>query len=198
MSHIEHINHTKRIVMRKITILILSLTLLAPVMRAQEDLVYQKPSREILQLVDVPLAPSVLIDDSREHMVLLYRDAYKTIEELSRKEMRLGGLRIDPVTNIGSRTTYYNDIKIRNLYDGNAGPVEVTGLPAQPKLANFTWSPDQTKIAFTRTNSTGLGAGCAFRQCKETDRSPGQCQYERCDQLVRGRLRHPGKNDLPG
>jgi len=142
--------------MKKMIILILSLALLAPVMRAQEDLVYQKPSREILQLVDVPLAPSVLMDDSREHMVLLYRDAYKTIEELSRKEMRLGGLRIDPVTNIGSRTTYYNNIRIMNISDGNAGPVEVKGLPDQPKLANFTWSPDQKKMAFTRTTSTGV------------------------------------------
>lgn len=142
--------------MKKMIILILSLALLAPVMRAQEDLVYQKPSREILQLVDVPLAPSVLMDDSREHMVLLYRDAYKTIEELSRKEMRLGGLRIDPVTNIGSRTTYYNNIRIMNISDGNNGPVEVMGLPDQPKLANFTWSPDQKKMAFTRTTSTGV------------------------------------------
>jgi len=142
--------------MKKVTILILALILLVPVTRAQEDLVYQKPSREILQLVDVPLAPSVLMDDSREHMVLLYRDAYKTIEELSRKEMRLGGLRIDPVSNIGSRITYYNNIRIKNLSDGDDVPIEVKGLPAQPKLANFTWSPDQKKMAFTRTTSTGV------------------------------------------
>jgi hypothetical protein len=43
-------------------------------------------------------------------MVFLYRDAFKTIAELSKEELRLGGLRIDPATNIGSRTRYYNHI----------------------------------------------------------------------------------------
>jgi dipeptidyl aminopeptidase/acylaminoacyl peptidase len=142
--------------MKKVAILIFLCTMLTPVLPAQENLDYQKPSKEILQLVDVPLAPYVMMDDSREHMVLLYRDAYKTIEELSRKELRLGGLRIDPVTNIGSRTTYYNNIKIKNISDGDAVALEVKGLPDHPKLANFTWSPDQLKIAFTQTTSSGV------------------------------------------
>jgi hypothetical protein len=36
---------------------------------AQESLVYQKPSQEILNLVDVPQAPSVFMDDARENMI---------------------------------------------------------------------------------------------------------------------------------
>ncbi|MEN8228197.1 MAG: hypothetical protein ABFS38_08590, partial [Bacteroidota bacterium] len=46
---------------------------------------------------------------------LLYRDAFKTIAELSQKEVRLAGLRIDPATNIGSRVTYYNNIEIMHM-----------------------------------------------------------------------------------
>ena len=34
-------------------------------------------------------------------MVYLYRDNYKTIEQLSEKELRLAGLRINPKKNIG-------------------------------------------------------------------------------------------------
>jgi len=79
---------------------------------AQESLVYQKPSQEILELVNVPLAPSVLFDDQKQYMALLYRDAYKTIDELSQKELRLGGLRIDPATNIGSRVTYQHRLAV--------------------------------------------------------------------------------------
>ncbi len=82
---------------------------------AQENLNYQQPPKEILELVDVQLPPSVVITENGEYMVMLYRDAYKTIAELSEDELRLGGLRINPVTNSGSRTTYYNNVKVRKM-----------------------------------------------------------------------------------
>ncbi len=130
--------------------------MMVTVLTAQENLDYQKPSSEILELVDVPLAPSVLMDSKQEHMVLLYRDAYKSIGELSRKELRLGGLRIDPATNIGSRTTYYTNLQVKSLSEADAPVREVEGLPGAPKLANMSWSPDQLKMAFTHTTSTGV------------------------------------------
>ena len=142
--------------MKRLAILLFITAMLSPVLRAQENLDYQKPSNEILELVDVPLAPSVLMDNNKENMVLLYRDAYKTIEELSRQELRLGGLRIDPVTNIGSRTTYYNKLEIKKLSEESAEVKEVEGLPETPKISNLTWSPDQFKMAFTHTTSTGV------------------------------------------
>lgn len=123
---------------------------------AQQNLEYQKPPKEILELVDVQLAPSVLIDDDHEQMVLLYRDAYKSIEELSRDEMRLAGLRIDPKTNIGSRVTYFNNMKVKNLKNEGGEPLQVSGLPDQPKLTNFSWSPDQQMLAMTHTTSDGV------------------------------------------
>ena len=135
-----------------------ALILAVPFIPAQENLDYQKPSQEILDLVDVPMAPAVLLDSKKEFLVLMYRDAYKSIEELSREEMRLGGLRIDPVTNIGSRTRYYNNLQIKNIAGENSGAIAVTGLPEKPLLANFTWSPDQKKMAFTHTTSTGVEA----------------------------------------
>ena len=121
---------------------------------AQENLTYQEPSKEILDLVNAPLAPSVLMDDNYEMMILLYRNAFKTIQELSEDELRLAGLRINPKTNIGSRTNYYNNVKVRNLKGKDAK--EVMGLPKNPRLANFSWSPDQKKIAMTNTTEQGV------------------------------------------
>ncbi|MGB0839494.1 MAG: prolyl oligopeptidase family serine peptidase, partial [Chitinophagales bacterium] len=126
------------------------------VLFAQADEGYQKPSSEILDLVDVPLAPYVLVDNSKSNMILLYRDAYKTIAELCEEEMRLGGLRINPVTNIGSRTTYYKNLKVKQLTNKKAVVQQATGLPENPRLSNFVWSPDQSKIAMTNTVSTGV------------------------------------------
>lgn len=133
---------------------LLFLALLCTCVRAQ-TVGYQQPDKAILDLVDVPLAPSVMMDDAKENMVLLYRDAYKSIEELSRQEMRLGGLRIDPATNIGSRTTYYNKLAIRDVA-GKKELKEVSGLPAKAKLANLSWSPGQQKIALTHTATEGV------------------------------------------
>ncbi len=123
---------------------------------AQENLTYQKPSKEILDLVDVPLAPSVFVDDKREFMVFAYRDAYKTMAELSQEELRLGGLRIDPKTNIGSRVTYFNNLKIKNLNDKDSKIIQVRGLPENPRLANFNYSQDQKKMAMTHTIANGV------------------------------------------
>lgn len=121
---------------------------------AQEKLTYQKPPQEILELVDAPLAPSVLIDDKGEDMVLLYRDQYKSIAELSEEEMRLAGLRINPHTNIGSRTNYYNNVKLKKATGDEVRQVQ--GIPQDARLANFRWSPNQKLIAFTNTTTDGV------------------------------------------
>ena len=119
----------------------------------QENLSYQKPHQNILELAEAPLAPSIRMDSKGENMVFLYRSAYKTIEELSETELRLGGLRINPVTNIGSRTRYYTDAKIRNGKSGN--PKQISGMPENGRFANFSWSPDQKFMTFTNTVSNG-------------------------------------------
>ena len=142
--------------MKRAVLLILISAGLSPLLYAQINLDYQKPPEEILQLVDVPMAPSVLMDNKQETMVLLYRDAFKSIEELSREELRLGGLRIDPATNIGSRTRYYHTLKLKNLTEKDGAVQEISGLPGTPQLANFTWSPDQRKMAFTHTGTSGV------------------------------------------
>ncbi|MCE2611499.1 prolyl oligopeptidase family serine peptidase [Flavobacteriaceae bacterium D16] len=133
------------------TCLLLFIALIAS---GQEKLNYQKPAPEILELVDVPMAPAVQITETTDYMVMLYRDSYKTIAELSEPELRLGGLRINPDTNIGSRTTYYNNVKVKKT--GEKEPRQVNGLPDNPRLANFSISPDESMIALTNTTAQGV------------------------------------------
>lgn len=121
---------------------------------AQENLPYQKPSKEILELADIDVAPIVQIDSKGENMVLIYRNQYKSIAELSETELRLAGLRINPVTNIGSRTTFYTNLKIKKTRDIDAK--QVTNLPENPRLSDFTWSPDESMIACLNTTETGV------------------------------------------
>lgn len=116
---------------------------------AQENLTYQKPHASILELVDAPLAPAIRIDSKGENVILFFRDQYKSIAELSETELRLGGLRINPKTNIGSRTTYYNNIKVKKTDEKE--PRQLTGMPENARLSNFTVSPNEKFMAFLNT-----------------------------------------------
>jgi dipeptidyl aminopeptidase/acylaminoacyl peptidase len=124
------------------------------VINAQENITYQKPSSEILALADYERAPSVSMDTKKEYMLLSYRNTYKTLVDLNQEEMRLGGLRINPITNISSTVTYINNLKIRKI--SAKEEIQVTGLPSNARLTNISWSPDETKIAFTNTTNTGV------------------------------------------
>lgn len=121
---------------------------------AQEDIMYQKPPQEILDLVDFQRAPSISMDSKREQIVFMYRNTYKTLAEISEDEMRLAGLRINPKTNISSTVTYVNNIQYRKFKDKNL--VQIQGLPGDARLTNFAWSPDESKMAFTHTTQTGV------------------------------------------
>jgi dipeptidyl aminopeptidase/acylaminoacyl peptidase len=121
---------------------------------AQQSLTYQQPSEEILELADVDLAPGVQIDSKGEYMILLSRNQYKSIAELSETELRLAGLRINPVTNIGSRTNYYTNLKVKKVKDKDAK--QVSGLPEDPRLSGFSWSPDESMIACLNTTKKGV------------------------------------------
>jgi dipeptidyl aminopeptidase/acylaminoacyl peptidase len=124
------------------------------VINAQENITYQKPSAEILALADYERAPSVSMDTKKEYMLLSYRNTYKSLNDINQEEMRLGGLRINPITNISSTVTYINNLKIRKI--SAKEEIQVTGLPSNARLTNISWSPNETKIAFTHTTNTGV------------------------------------------
>ncbi|MDT8414369.1 MAG: prolyl oligopeptidase family serine peptidase [Flavobacteriaceae bacterium] len=130
------------------------LFLVSGLLFAQENLDYQKPPKEILALADYERAPSVLMDDAKQYMLLTYRSTYKTLEDLSQEEFRLGGLRINPNTNISSRVNYVNNLKVRKVSDTEE--VQVSGLPQNPNISYISWSPDQSKVAFTHTAKSGV------------------------------------------
>src|SRR5690606_34211120 len=139
--------------MKKIKITLLALLLSTAPMIGQENVTYQKPSQEILQLAEYDRAPSVSMTSDKQWMVLSYRDTYKSLQDLNQDELRLGGLRINPNTNISSTTTFINTLKVKKVTDANETLVK--GLPENARISNMTWSPDESKIAFTHTNQTG-------------------------------------------
>ncbi len=140
--------------MKKLVMSILVLTFCHFSVKSQENLSYQKPSSEILKLVDYEKSPGVMMDEKKEVMVFTYQNTYKTLEDLNQEELQLGGLRINPKTNISSSVTYINNLKIRKIKEQNT--LQVKGLPDNPRITYLTWSPDDKKLAFTNTTAKSV------------------------------------------
>lgn len=121
---------------------------------SQIDLDYQTPHPDVLSLADAPMPPIMSINHDGSNAILIYRNQYISIEELSEKEMRLGGLRINPKTNSSSRSRNYNDIRVFDLKTKTEIPV--SGMPENAKITNISWSNAQDKVAFINATENGV------------------------------------------
>ena len=84
-------------------------------MTEQEKMRFQLPADSILALADYTPTPSVTMDSKKEYMLLSYRNAYKSLEDLNQEEICLGGLRINPTTNIASGINYFNNLQLKKV-----------------------------------------------------------------------------------
>ena len=138
-----------------LSLAIISLLLQIPYLsQGQESLIYQLPPEAIVKVVDAQQTPSVSLSPDNSFVALLERPGLKTIEDLSREELRIAGLRIDPATNGTSRQSYQTGISIMKI-DGT-GLKKVTGLPSDLNISGFTWSNDGSKFAFTNTTANSI------------------------------------------
>lgn len=139
---------------RSYLLVLLILLMTNQFIESQENITYQLPPAEILELVDIERAPSVNMDSKGEQMLFFYRNTFKTLSDLNQPEVRLGGLRINPDANISSTVTYSNNIRYKKTADKEVRQIE--GLPSDPLIANVSFSPDETKFAFTNTVENGV------------------------------------------
>lgn len=125
------------------------LMLVALSAQSQDNLTYQKPPEEIAKLVEAPLTPSVVFAPDKSLMVLMDRSDFPSIEELSRPELRIAGLRINPDNFGPSRNNFFIGLKVKSMNDQRENVI--SGLPAPLQISNFSFSPDSRKSAFLQT-----------------------------------------------
>ena len=105
-------------------------------------------------MVDAPPTPTAEEGPNGDWLVLEERPSLPPISELATRELRLAGMRIDPAASGPSRTYPMSGLTLVRTADGERRPV--SGLPAEPRLANVAWSPDGTHLAFTHTAADRL------------------------------------------
>lgn len=138
----------------KVCYLIMIYLMMSTVIQSQEKLVYQTPPNEILKLVDIERAPIVSTDSKSEQMLFFYRNSFKSLADLNQPELKLAGLRINPDANISSTLTYFNNIRYKKTTDQKIK--DISSLPVDARIAYATFSPDETKLAFTNTTDSGV------------------------------------------
>lgn len=112
----------------------------------QDNLAYQRPPEEIAKLVEAPSTPAVSFSPDKNWVALWDRSDLPTIEELSRPELRIAGLRLNPDNFGPSRNNFFINVKLKNMKDKK--DFAVTGLPSPLQISQFAFSPDGKKIAF--------------------------------------------------
>jgi dipeptidyl aminopeptidase/acylaminoacyl peptidase len=116
---------------------------------------YQRPPEPIAQMVEAPNTPSVAIDQQGEWMLLLEQPGFPSIEEVAAPELRLGGLRINPLNNGGSRNSFFSGISLRKVVD-DGNPYPLQNLPRELRISNVRWSPDFSQVAFTNYGANDI------------------------------------------
>ncbi|HXO26631.1 MAG TPA: alpha/beta fold hydrolase [Thermoanaerobaculia bacterium] len=114
-----------------------------------EEEVYRTPAQALVDIVDAPQERWVSVDPGRHWLVLSDPETWPPIAELAKRELRLGGLRIDPQSRGSSRAQLFSGLRLLRLSDGRERPL--AGMPSPLRAGNLRWSPDGAHLAFTQS-----------------------------------------------
>ncbi len=130
--------------------LVLGLCCLAAPLTAQEG--YRLPPQEVVEIIDAPSAPSIITSPDQAWMILVDRPTLPDIAEVSRRMLRLAGMRIDPVARARYRTSYNTGLSLRALDGGEAVRIP---LPDGARLDRVGWSHDSSHFHFILADEQG-------------------------------------------
>ena len=128
------------------------LALLIPIIILASE--YKIPPKAIADIVDAPLTPTMSLSPNKIDYLILGRSSLPSIEELSAPELRLAGVRINPIMNARSRRTSYTGAKLHQI--GQPRSIPLKGLPNNAKIHSFSWSPDGKSIALAVSSNTDI------------------------------------------
>ena len=136
--------------MRKLIVALLAFSALAP---ARSEVLYQKPSKEILDVLHAPAPPLFSVNPSKTHVLLMERRLYPPIAELAAPMYRLAGDRINPANN-GEQNPYVvvTGLTLKSIQTGQE---VMLGVPPAARMKMPVWSPDGRRFAILNyTNSS--------------------------------------------
>lgn len=131
--------------------LVCLLSVTALVLGAAET--YQKPPKAILDVMNAPVTPTLLISPTHDFALQSQTVNYPPIAELAEPMLRIAGIRINPKTNGLHNVVFLTNLTLRRIPSGAEVSLQ---LPAGARVLAPRWSSDGTHFAFTNTTATGM------------------------------------------
>ena len=142
---------------------------------------YQIPPKAIVDILDAPPLPGVVVSPTREVLALLPRRSMPSIAELAQPMLGLAGTRVNPLTNGPHRAPLGTGITLRSIANGSERKVAV---PAGARIGFLGFSPDGRLFAFTNTTAARIDlfvGDVATAQSRRVDAAlnplPGGCDW---------------------
>ena len=114
---------------------------------------YQRPPKEITDVLDVGPTPGISISPTREFLLLIERSNYPPIEDLAAPMLKLAGLRINPQTNGPHLAPRSTGLLLQSIVTDEKRRIEV---PDGANIGFQGWSPDSQQFAFTITTNNAI------------------------------------------
>ncbi len=119
---------------------------------AENESGYQLPPQEVTDVINADPEPAINFSPDTQWMLMIDRQAMPGIEDLSRRMLKLGGIRIDPVARARFETDFASGLSIRAR--DSQKPIRVP-LPAGAKLNGTSWSHDSKTFIFLLVTDLG-------------------------------------------
>ncbi len=123
----------------------------APGLSAQEP--YKLPPKEVVDILDAPPTPMVLMSPARDTMALAAYEAMPSIAYVSRPILRVAGIRITPFNSSRQVLRFFTGLDFMSLKTGATRPA---GLPEGVRFSSPSWSPDGRSMALLRYTDSGV------------------------------------------
>ncbi len=113
---------------------------------------YRLPPQDVVDIIDAAPEPSLSFSPDRKWMLMIERNAMPGIEDISRRMLRLAGMRIDPAANSRFRTSFDRGILVRPMLGGETIRVP---LPEGAILAGTNWAHDSNHFVYSLVTADG-------------------------------------------
>ena len=120
---------------------------------AQRTTGYLSPPQEIIDILDAPPIPQVVISPAGDTIALLSRPSMPSIAELTQPMLRLAGYRLNPRTNGPHRQNRLSRITLKDINGDNEHAFDA---PLGTSLDRIKFSPDGSRLIFTLTRYNGI------------------------------------------
>jgi dipeptidyl aminopeptidase/acylaminoacyl peptidase len=114
---------------------------------------YLEPPAAVARILDAPQTPVVSLSPSRQWMLLMERPSLPGIAEVAAPDLRLAGIRLNPLTNGPTRSATFTGLVLRQV---NGTAEQKVQTPVGARLGNVQWSPDGSRVAFSVTGDDGI------------------------------------------